>query len=69
MDHAIEHEEKKKTAFFRLIVEQNVDAIVVVNQEGVVIFLNPSAERLFNSTAEQMVGRQFGFPISGDEPQ
>jgi len=46
---------------FRLITEQNADAIVVVNDEGIVCFANPTAERLFNQKASEFVGNQFDF--------
>ena len=50
--------------FFRLIVEHSADAIICVDRGGVVRFLNPAAEHLFGRTAEQMVGKSFGFPMA-----
>ncbi len=53
----------------RLIVSNNVDAIVAVDRDGIVQFVNPAAERLFERSAEQMIGQMFGFPIESDKPQ
>ncbi|MGB9596669.1 MAG: ATP-binding protein [Candidatus Poribacteria bacterium] len=46
---------------FRLITEQNADAIVVVDDERIVRFVNPVAEKLFNRNADEFIGRQFDF--------
>lgn len=52
-----------------LIVEHSSDAIVVVNPDGIVKFVNPAAERLFNRPANELVGENFGFPIDSGKPQ
>jgi signal transduction histidine kinase len=65
---------------FRLITEQNADAIIVVNDERTVCFVNPAAEKLFNKSAKEFVGDQFDFsaepgieteieiPSNGEQP-
>ncbi|HGE70112.1 TPA: response regulator [Candidatus Poribacteria bacterium] len=46
---------------FRIITEQNADAIVVVDDERIVRFVNPTAEKVFNRSADEFIGKQFDF--------
>jgi len=48
---------------FRCIAEHNVDAIVVVNCDGIAYFVNPAAELLFDCKADEFLGKVFDFPI------
>lgn len=48
---------------FRHITEQNVDAIAVVNNDGVVNFVNPAAESLFGRKSEDFISKPFDFKI------
>jgi signal transduction histidine kinase len=52
---------------FRTIIEKSADGIVVVDKQGVVLFLNPAAETLFCRSMRELVGETFGFPIVGGE--
>lgn len=52
-------------ARFRDVIENNADAIVVVDAEGVIRFFNQEAERLFGERLA--VGSSFGFPIVAGE--
>ncbi|MCP4748722.1 MAG: response regulator [Desulfobacteraceae bacterium] len=45
------------------IVEKSSEGIIVVDQEGIVLFINPAVEILFDREAEEIVGSQFDFPI------
>jgi signal transduction histidine kinase len=54
-------------ARFRAVIEQNADAIVVVDGDGVVRYANPMAERLFGRPDEELVGTAIGFPIVAGE--
>src|SRR5438552_1921353 len=47
----------------RAIIERLPDGIVVVDSHGSIRFANPAAERLFDRTAEDLVGTSFGFPV------
>ena len=47
----------------RAIIERLPDGIVVVDSHGTIRFANPSAVRLFDRTAEDLVGTSFGFPV------
>ncbi|GAH94384.1 unnamed protein product [marine sediment metagenome] len=55
--------EKRNGGFFQLIIKHSSDAVLVLDNKGIIRFLNPAAESLFNRRAEQMVGQIFGFPI------
>lgn len=59
----------EKEEFFRLIFENSADAIFASDPEGIVKFLNPAAERLFNLPAEQLVGQLFRFRVYSDQPR
>src|SRR5581483_10006216 len=43
------------------------DGIIIVDHEGVVRFVNPAAESLFNRRAAALLGSQFGFPLVAGE--
>lgn len=60
---------RERGEFFQQIVEQSVDAIVVVDREGIVRYLNRAASALFDRPGEQMLGQMLGFPIQCDGPQ
>jgi len=45
------------------IIMQNVDGIVIVDRSGIIRFVNPTAEILFNKKAEELLGKPYGFPI------
>jgi len=51
---------------FRRLVESSADAMVVVDAEGRVAYLNRAAERLFRRDREEIRGEPFGFPLSTD---
>ncbi len=53
-----------KEAKLRKIIEQNLDGMVVVNFEGVVLFVNPAAESIFGLPEKEVVSSNFGFPIA-----
>lgn len=46
------------------IVENMSDGLVVVSQEGEVIFVNHASEKLFNRSATQLLGQSLGIPIT-----
>jgi PAS domain S-box-containing protein len=54
-------------ARFRDVIEHNADAIVVVDRNGLIQFANRMAVRWFDSTAERLVGTEFGFPVVAGE--
>jgi signal transduction histidine kinase len=49
------------------IVEHNADAIIVVDEEGVIRFANPVARSMFAGRRDVLVGTHFGFPLVSGE--
>lgn len=45
------------------IINNNNDGIVVVNRQGIVQFVNPAAEVLFDCRKEDFIGKDFGHPV------
>ncbi|MBI1910820.1 MAG: response regulator [Deltaproteobacteria bacterium] len=48
---------------YRLLLEINADANLVVGKDGTVFFANRAAQTLFGLTSEELVGKSFQFPI------
>lgn len=48
---------------FANIVQKSVVGMLVVDEEGVILFANPSAERLFGRQVDSLLGRHVGIPI------
>ncbi len=61
------HEMEIQEARFRSIIEKNADGIIIVDQNGIVRFVNPAGEALLGFRAEQLVGEMFGFPVVAGE--
>ncbi len=66
IQHAVQTEEALRTSEerFRTLIEHNTDAIMVI-RERMVRFVNPSAERLFNRSAHELMEQELGLPIAG----
>jgi signal transduction histidine kinase len=47
----------------RNLIQRNGDAVVVVDEAGVVRFANPAAELLFGQRADDLVGAPLGMPV------
>jgi len=54
---------KTSKASFRNIVERSSDGIIVVDQGGIVRFVNPAAKVIFQRETEELIGELFGFPV------
>jgi len=73
--HRIQQELRQKTALklqssearFRNVLEKNADGIIVVDNKGVVLFVNPAAEAMFGRRAEELLGESFGYPVVAGE--
>ncbi len=48
---------------FRKIIEENADGILVIDQEGIVRFVNQAAEHMLGQSADELVDSLLGFPI------
>lgn len=49
------------------IINRNADGILVVDEDGVIRFVNPAAAALFGQQPRDLVGEFFGFPLIGGE--
>ncbi|MGE4065048.1 MAG: putative bifunctional diguanylate cyclase/phosphodiesterase [Rhodospirillaceae bacterium] len=49
---------------YRRIIEESGDGLVIVDAAGHIVFCNAAAAQLFGSTAEDLIGREFGFPYA-----
>ncbi len=55
---------------FQKVIEHDVDAIVVVDQQRIVRFVNPAARRLFDVQDGAMIGKHFSIPaIEGESTE
>jgi PAS domain S-box-containing protein len=54
-------------ARFHNIVTISTDGIVIVDNVGKILFVNPAAKSLFGRKAEELLGEPFGFPIVAGE--
>jgi signal transduction histidine kinase len=54
---------ERSEARFRDVIERNADAIVVVNEDGVIQFANGMAGELFGCAPSELVGTPFGYPM------
>jgi two-component system, NtrC family, sensor kinase len=50
---------KASESRFRNVIKKNADGIAIVNKKGLVSFVNPSAEALFNCTEKELLGQEF----------
>jgi PAS domain S-box-containing protein len=49
---------------FYKVISDNPDGIIITNREGIVRYVNPAAESLFDRKSEDFNGEQFSFPIT-----
>ena len=54
-------------ADIRFLVERNADGILVVDEEGIVLFANPAAEQIFGRKREALIGSPIGIPLVGGD--
>ncbi len=54
---------KLNQEMFACLAGGDSDAVIIVDRDGIVRFVNHPAEILFNRDADELVGEQFGLPI------
>ncbi len=54
----------RSEARFRAMIENNADGVIIVNENGLVLYLNPAAEKILGLQAEDFIGVIFGYPIA-----
>jgi signal transduction histidine kinase/CheY-like chemotaxis protein len=47
----------------KFLVEKNADGIIVVDEEGIVLFANPAAEEIFGRPTHSLIGSSIGLPF------
>lgn len=52
-----------------IILRNLLDGILIVNNQGKIIFLNKAAENLFSKSLNELLGQNFGFPVTPAEVQ
>ncbi|MEI8306226.1 MAG: EAL domain-containing protein [Chloroflexales bacterium] len=45
------------------IVNYSIESLLIIDQAGLIHFVNPAAENLFGRSRDQLVGSPFGFPL------
>ncbi|HUP87738.1 MAG TPA: ATP-binding protein [Longimicrobiales bacterium] len=63
----LREELRQSESRFLDVIERNADAIVVVDQSGVIRFANQEAKKLFAGAADDLIGNSFGFPLVAGE--
>ncbi|HKH69041.1 MAG TPA: PAS domain-containing protein, partial [Reyranella sp.] len=48
----------------RFLVERNADGILVVDEDGIVLFANPAAEQIFGRPHRALIGTPIGVPVT-----
>ncbi|MEA5509007.1 diguanylate cyclase [Crocosphaera sp. UHCC 0190] len=54
---------------FEIILQGVADALIIVNQEGYIQFVNPAAEKLLGRSGNQLINHCLGMPVSNDETE
>jgi signal transduction histidine kinase/DNA-binding response OmpR family regulator len=52
---------------FQFLIERNADGMVVLDEDGTVLFVNPAAEEAFGRSADQLIGKAIGLPVTAGE--
>jgi signal transduction histidine kinase/ActR/RegA family two-component response regulator len=55
-------------ANFQNVIESNADGMVVVDQAGAIVFVNPAATFLLGRSAQELLGSRFEFPLAVGQP-
>ncbi len=68
LDHAARTEEALRASEERLrtIIERNADAMLVTNN-GIVLFVNPAAESLFQRSTDELLNKEIGIPFVAND--
>ena len=49
------------------LIDQNADGIIVVDQQGIIRFINPAGLKLLGKSSAELIGEAIGFPVvNGD---
>ncbi|MFP4379084.1 MAG: response regulator [Candidatus Sumerlaeia bacterium] len=51
----------------RILIENNADAMIVVDVSGIIVFSNKAARQLFSENGHDISGREYGYPLITNE--
>ncbi len=63
--HALARDLRASEARFRDLIAQPADAVLVLDESGLILFANTAAQTLYGRSASTLVGSSFGFPVAG----
>ncbi|MBU7032749.1 MAG: PAS domain S-box protein, partial [Theionarchaea archaeon] len=63
-----EEELRKSEENYRNIITNNADAMMIINEYGIIQYMNPAAEDLFGQASRTMVGSKFEYPLTLNNP-
>ena len=49
------------------IIRQSADAILMIDESGHICFANPAAAEIFGRSQCDLIGQEFGFPVSANQ--
>jgi PAS domain S-box-containing protein len=52
---------------FRNIIEHSADGIIVTDQSGTIVYVNPTASQILSKPEQELLGENFGFPLTGQD--
>jgi signal transduction histidine kinase len=52
---------------FQNVVDRSTDGILIVDADGLVVYVNPTTEHLLERTREALIDSPLGFPVTGGE--
>ncbi len=55
---------KKSELQFQRIIQQSGDGVLVLDKEGTILYANPTAEKFFHTSAEELIGEILGIPVT-----
>jgi len=64
-----EQELRKSEIRFKKMIEENTDGIIVIDDQGIVCFVNNAAVKLFGRETSDFLGSKFSYPLQTKELQ
>lgn len=53
----------------KIIINNNLNGMIVVNYDGVILYMNPEAEKILRKKQEDMLGEELGIPLELNKVQ
>jgi len=57
---------RQSEAKFRTMIEANQDGLMIIDRNGIIRFVNPSAEAMYQAERDMLLDRNFGMPVGLD---